>query len=91
MPGSPYLVIVVAIILMLGGLVALSSTLAGGVPGALARFGRVAAVAGATVGMVLVILDGVAKQLAEEWAAARREKRPWPFVSSAPTRPSTSP
>lgn len=66
-----HLVIVVGIILMLGGLIALSSTISGGTPGALVRFGRVAAVAGATVGMVLVILDGVAaKQLAEEWAAA---------------------
>ncbi|HSH23559.1 MAG TPA: hypothetical protein VK975_05805, partial [Acidimicrobiales bacterium] len=47
------------------------SAISGGTPGALVRFGRVAAVAGATVGMVLVILDGVAaKQLAEESAAA---------------------
>jgi hypothetical protein len=66
-----HLAIVVGIVLMLGGLVALYHTLRGGVAGALARLGLFAAVAGVTIGLVLVILDGVAAyQLAQEWAAA---------------------
>ena len=66
-----HLVIVVGLILMLGGLVAISRSIEGGVPGALARLGSVAAVAGVTVGVVLVIVDGVAaKHLADAWEAA---------------------
>jgi hypothetical protein len=66
-----HLAIVIGIVLMLGGLIALDHSIRGGVAGALARFGLVAAVAGVTIGLVLVILDGVAApQLAEEWAAA---------------------
>jgi hypothetical protein len=66
-----HLAIVAGIVLMLGGLVALYHTLRGGVAGALARLGLFAAVAGVTIGLVLVILDGVAAyQLAQEWAAA---------------------
>jgi len=66
-----HLAIVVGIVLMLGGLVAIYHTIRGGVAGALARLGLVAAVAGVTIGLVLVILDGVAAyQLAQEWAAA---------------------
>ena len=49
-----HLVIVVGLILMLGGLVAISRSIEGGVPGALARLGSVAAVAGVTVGVVLL-------------------------------------
>ena len=66
-----HLAIVVGILLMLGGLVALAHSVGGGLAGTLARFGLWAAVAGVTIGLVLVILDGVAaRQLAQEWAAA---------------------
>jgi FtsH-binding integral membrane protein len=66
-----HLVIVVGLILMLGGLVAISRSIEGGLPGALARLGSVAAVAGVTVGVILVIVDGVAaKHLADAWEAA---------------------
>ena len=66
-----HLAIVVGLILMLGGLVAVSRSLEGGLPGALARLGSIAAVAGVTVGVILVIVDGVAaKHLADAWAAA---------------------
>jgi hypothetical protein len=70
-----HLVIVVGLILMLGALVALSRSIEGGVAGALAQLGSVAAVAGVTVGVVLVIIDGVAaKHLADGWAAAPPEE-----------------
>lgn len=66
-----HLVIVLGIVLMLGGLVALYHSIRGGPARALARFGLFAAVSGATIGLILVILDGVAApQLADEWAAA---------------------
>jgi hypothetical protein len=66
-----HLVIVLALILMLGGLVAIAHSIQGGLPGALARLGSVAAVAGSTVGLILVTLDGLAaKQIAEAWATA---------------------
>jgi hypothetical protein len=66
-----HLAIVVGILLMLGGLVALDHSIGGGTAGTLAQFGLWAAVAGVTIGLVLVILDGVAAhQLAQEWAAA---------------------
>ena len=66
-----HLSIVVGIVLMFGGLVALASAVRGDLAVALARFGLAAATAGVAVGLVLVILDGVAaRQLAEEWAAA---------------------
>ncbi len=66
-----HLAIVFGIVLMLGGLVAIYHSIRGGVAGALARFGLFMAVAGATIGLVLVILDGVAaRQLAQEWASA---------------------
>jgi hypothetical protein len=71
-----HLAIVVGIVLMLGGLVALRSSIQGGTAGALARYGLVAAVVGAAVGLVLVILDGVAaRQLAQEWAATSPDGR----------------
>ena len=72
-----HLIIVVGIILMLGGLVALYHSLrGGGVAGVLARLGLVAGVAGIAIGVVLVILDGVAaRQLAQEWAAAPPDGR----------------
>ncbi len=70
-----HLVIVVGLILMLGGLVALSRSIEGGGAGALAQLGSVAAVAGITVGVVLVIIDGVAaKHLADAWEAAPPEE-----------------
>jgi hypothetical protein len=66
-----HLVIVVGLMLMLGALVALSRSIEGGVPGALAWLGSIAAVAGVTVGMILVIVDGVAaKHLADAWEVA---------------------
>lgn len=66
-----HLAIVLGIVLMFGGLVAVYQSIRGGIAGALARFGLFAAVAGATIGLVLVILDGVAaRQLAQEWATA---------------------
>src|SRR5215207_2666629 len=70
-----HIVIVLGIILMLGGLVAIAHSVTGGLAGALARFGLFAALAGATVGTILVILDGVtAKQLADTWAVAPPEE-----------------
>jgi hypothetical protein len=66
-----HLMIVVGLILMLGGLVAISRSIQQGAAEALARLGLVAAVAGAAVGVILVIVDGVAaKHLAEAWAQA---------------------
>lgn len=66
-----HLVIVLGLILMLGGLVAISHTIEGGLAGALSRLGLLAAVAGVTVGAILVIVDGVAaKHLAEAWEEA---------------------
>jgi hypothetical protein len=71
-----HLIIVVGIMLMLGGLLALYRSISGGLAGALAQLGWAAAVAGITVGVVLVILDGVAaRQLAEEWARAPVEEK----------------
>src|SRR5918995_4803949 len=70
-----HLVIVVGLILMLGALVAISRSVEGGVAGALAQLGYVAAVAGVTVGGILVIVDGVAaKHLADAWEAAPPEQ-----------------
>jgi Domain of unknown function (DUF4386) len=71
-----HLAIVVGLVLMLGGLVALGQSIRGGLPGALARLGTAAAVAGIAVGLILVIVDGVAaKQLADAWAAAPAGER----------------
>jgi hypothetical protein len=71
-----HLAIVLGIVLMLGGLVAIRQSIRDGLAGALARFGLVAGVAGATIGLVLVILDGVAaRQLAQEWAGASPAER----------------
>ena len=68
-PG--HLAIVVGLVLMLGGLLAIGRSIQGGLPGALARLGTAAAVAGVAVGLILVTLDGLAaKQLAEAWATA---------------------
>jgi hypothetical protein len=71
-----HLVIVFGIVLMLGGLVALYQSIRGGVADALARLGLAAAIVGIAIGVVLVILDGVAaKQLADGWAIAPQEER----------------
>jgi Domain of unknown function (DUF4386) len=71
-----HLAIVFGIMLMLGGLIALSHSIREGLPGALARFGLFAAVVGAAIGLVLVILDGVAaRQLAQEWASAAPDEK----------------
>src|SRR5688572_12798100 len=87
-----HLVILVGLILMLGALVAISRSIEGGLPGALAQLGSVAAVAGVTVGVVLVIVDGVAaKHLADAWEAAPPRKQEPPCRWSWPRRPSTSP
>ncbi len=70
-----HLVIVVGLIIMLGALVAICRSIEGGLAGALAQLGSVAAVAGVTVGVVLVIVDGVAaKHLADAWEAAPPEQ-----------------
>ena len=61
-----HLALLVAFVLMLGGLVAIHDSIGGGVPGALARFGLASAIVGTTVGVVLITLDGfAAKHLAE--------------------------
>lgn len=67
-----HLVIMIGVVLMLAGLVALGHILGrNGLVGALTRLGLYAATIGVTVGLVTVVLDGVAaKQLAEEWSAA---------------------
>ncbi len=71
-----HLAIVLGIVFMLGGLVALRHSIPDELAGTLARFGLIAATAGATIGLVLVILDGVAaRQLAQEWAAASPQHR----------------
>jgi hypothetical protein len=71
-----HLVIVVGVFLMLLGLYALYRSITGPVPQALAQFGMLAAVVGVTVGLLLVIMDGVAaRQLAEEWAATPPEEQ----------------
>jgi Domain of unknown function (DUF4386) len=68
---ADHLAIVVGLILMLAALVAIADPIRDGLAGALARLGSVAAVAGITVGLVLVTLDGLAaKQIAEAWATA---------------------
>jgi hypothetical protein len=73
---ADHLAIVLGLILMLGGLVAIAHSIQGGLPGALARLGSVAAVAGITVGLILVTLDGLAaKQIAEAWATAPPEEQ----------------
>jgi len=67
-----HLVIVLGIILMPVGLLAVRHSIArNGGTDALTRVGMYAATIGATVGVITVILDGVAaKQLADQWAAA---------------------
>jgi hypothetical protein len=71
-----HLVILLGLLLMLGGLVAIARSIGDGLPGALARLASLAAVGGATVGLVLLSIDGVAaKHLAEGWAVAPPAER----------------
>ncbi|MGH3736000.1 MAG: hypothetical protein ACRDT6_10315 [Micromonosporaceae bacterium] len=66
-----HLVIVVGLVLMLGGMAAIHRTVSGGLAGALSRLGWAAAIAGITIGVILVGLDGIAaKHLALAWASA---------------------
>lgn len=86
-----HLVIVLGIAHMLGGLVAVYHSIRGGLPGALARFGLFAAVAGATIGLVLVILDGSLRDSSPRSGRARLPvERPPRSAWSMSTRPSTS-
>lgn len=73
-----HVVIVVGVILMLGGLLGVRHSLVGrGSTDALTRLGMYAAAIGTTVGVILVVLDGVAaKQLADQWAAAPAATKP---------------
>jgi hypothetical protein len=74
---ADHLAIVAGLILMLGGLIAIARSISGGRAGAMARLGSVAAVAGTTVGLILVTLDGVAaKELADAWATAPPAETP---------------
>jgi hypothetical protein len=87
-----HLAIVLGLILMLGGLVAIARSIHGGLPGALARLGSVAAVAGVTVGLILVTSTAWPPSSSPRPGQPRhrRNKRPrcgW----SWPRRPSTSP
>jgi hypothetical protein len=71
-----HLALLVAFLLMLGGLVAIAASISGGLAGALARFGVAAAIVGTTVGVIDVTLDGfAAKHLAEWWMLAPPEVR----------------
>ena len=66
-----HLLILLGLIGMLGGLIAIGRSIEGGLPGALAQLGSIAAVAGATVGLLLLAIDGVAaKHLAQAAATA---------------------
>ena len=61
---------------MFAGLVTISRSVRGGLAGALARFSYAAAVAGITIGVLLVTIDGIAaKHLANVWAALSPEAR----------------
>ncbi len=71
-----HLTLMVAFLLMLGGLVAIHHSLIGGLPGVLARFGLVAAIVGTTVGVIILTTDGFAsKHLAEYWLSAPPDLR----------------
>ena len=71
-----HLLIVAGLLLMFAGLVALCRSVQEGLAGALARYAHVAVIGGITVGLLLVMIDGVAaKHLADVWAAAPPEER----------------
>lgn len=72
-----HLVIAAGILLMLAGLDGIRRSIRdGGIADALARLGVQAATIGATIGVITVVLDGVAaKQLADQWAATSPSAR----------------
>jgi hypothetical protein len=71
-----HMIILFGTILMLAGLVAIRHAIDGGLPEALARLGVYAGTIGVTVGMITVILDGVAaKTLADQWAVAPESEK----------------
>ena len=66
-----HVAILLGIMLMLIGIVTFRHSIEGGRAEALARLGTHAAVIGATIGLITIVLDGVAaKQLADAWAVA---------------------
>jgi hypothetical protein len=66
-----HVIILVGIILMLIGIVAFRHSIEGGRAEALARLGAYTGIIGATIGLITLVLDGVAaKQLADAWTAA---------------------
>jgi hypothetical protein len=66
-----HLIIMLGTLLMLGGLVAVRRSIGGDLPEALADLGLRVATIGVTVGLITVVLDGVAaKQLADTWSMA---------------------
>jgi MFS family permease len=66
-----HVAIVIGIALMLGGLLAIHHSIRDGVAGVFAHFGLWAGAVGIAIGLILVILDGVAApQLAQEWVSA---------------------
>lgn len=71
-----HLIIIFGTILMLAGMIAIRHSIEGGLPEALARLGVYAGTIGVTVGVITVILDGVAaKQLADQWAIAPESEK----------------
>jgi hypothetical protein len=71
-----HLVIALGTLLMLAGLVAIRHSIQGGLSEALARLGVYAGTVGVTIGLITVILDGVAaKQLADQWAIAPESEK----------------
>lgn len=71
-----HLLIVAGLLLMFAGLVALGRSIKGGLAEALAHYSYVAVIGGITVGLLLVIIDGVAaKHLADVWASSPPEER----------------
>ncbi len=73
-----HVIIVFGVVLMLGGLLGVRQSVAGrGSIDALTRLGMYAATIGTTVGLTLVVLDGVAaKQLADRWVDASEMSKP---------------
>jgi hypothetical protein len=72
-----HLIITLGILLMLAGLIAIRHSIQGGLPEAVARLGAYAGTIGVTIGLITVILDGVAaKQLADQWAMAPESEKP---------------
>ena len=82
-----HMTIVIGLILMLGGLMAIGDSLRGPFASAMSRFGWAAALAGVTVGLILVTLDGRRKAVADAWAQARRPSKRRPCATSSPRKP----